>query len=384
MRSIAKLPVLLLAVTLAAVGCAVTFGPGDYTGEPVDAAVPDAASQPDVTSDAPIDVPDGALPVAGRRLLLIAGEKDGSDIAANDVWTAPIDEKGDVGAFEYLQPAPFRGAAVTANVASGRLFVASRALGRSVEHVAIDGGVLTSGWTGQAVGAPMFAGYSQIFAGSSLLALGGAGDVDDGLGGTILVWDDTIHITPFDGTSFDGLNASSTRLPVGIRDAAVIAYKEFVYVIGGTGAASDQRSKVYVARIDPTAGVGAFVETTRVVNPTTNQPHTPFVPMICAGEGRLFIAGGSGSDIVLSSTIDETSGALGPWKAATKLPGALRGAGCAIWDATIHLIGGIGATSRTDRIIRARFEKDGTLGEWELTSGEKLPAPRSSIIAVTF
>jgi len=171
---------------------------------------------------------------------------------------------------------------------------------------------------------------------------------------------------------------------VGIRDAAVIAYKEFVYVIGGTGAASDQRSKVYVARIDPTAGVGAFVETTRVVNPTTNQPHTPFVPMICAGEGRLFIAGGSGSDIVLSSTIDETSGALGPWKAATKLPGALRGAGCAIWDATIHLIGGIGATSRTDRIIRARFEKDGTLGEWELTSGEKLPAPRSSIIAVTF
>lgn len=388
MRSTVKLPLVFLAVTLAAFGCAVTFGPGDYTGGGADASATDGTTSPDAAPDAPLVPPDGAPAEPERRLLVLAGEKDGSDTSANDVWGAPIDAKGDVGTFEYLQPGLFRGALVTANVAAGRLFVASRANGRSVEHAAIDAGLLVSPWQGEKIAAPELPGYGQIFSGSSLLALGGAGDVPDGNGGTMFVRDDTIRVTPFDGGAFGPMNDSATKLPVPIRDMTMVAYKDFIYIVGGDGAAGDQESKVYVARRDPTVGVGAFTETTRVVNPQNDQPHAPASPIVCAGEGHLFIAGGttpSGpTDVVLATTIDENDGSIGQWRALTKLPGPLRGAGCAFWNGTIHLIGGIGATSRSDRIIRARIAADGTLGEWELSSGQKLPAPRSSVIAVTF
>ncbi|MBX3204752.1 MAG: hypothetical protein KF764_06770 [Labilithrix sp.] len=379
-----KLSLAFCLATLAAVGCAVTFGPGDYIGGAADASAIDDAPSTDAVVDGPGVLPDGAPTAVGRRLLVIAGEKDGADTLANDVWVASIDAKGDLGAFEYLQPALFRGpVSRIANVAGGRLFFASRALGRSVEHVAIDAGVLVSGWQGQAVDPPPFAGYAQVFSGSTLLALGGGGEVPDGEGNPVYFWDDAIHLSRFTDGGFGALESSATRLPFGIQNMTVIPYKDFVYLIGGDVAAGDHRAKVLVARTDADAGVGAFEETTRVVNPATNQPYTPPSPVICAGSGRMFVAGGAGTDIVLSSVIDETSGALGPWRAVTNLPGPLRAAGCAIWNDTIHLVGGIGATSRTDRIIRARFAADGALGEWELSSGERLPGPRSSIIALT-
>lgn len=376
----------LLALALApgaVVGCAVTFAPGDYAGGAVDAGAVDALAAPDVVDGDAGVAPDGA-PAAGRRLLVIAGEKDGPETATNDVWLASIDDDGDIGPFEVLPPGLFRGAPVTASVASGRLFVAMRALGRSVEHVAIAAGVLTSAWQGQAIEQPPFGGYGQVFSGSSLLALGGGGEVMTDDGGTQFVWDDTIRVARFEDGGFGALEPSPTRLPLGIQGMTMVPYAGFVYLFGGDSAAGDQRSRVYVARLDPTAGVGELEETTRVVNPATSQPHTPSSPILCAGEGRFVIAGGTSSDIVLSSTIDGADGSLGPWRAVTKLPGALRAAGCVIYDDTVHLVGGFGVTSRTDRIIRARFAADGTLGEWELSSGEKLPGPRSGVIALTF
>ncbi len=389
MRSSAKLTLFFFAATATVLGCALSFGPGDYTGAGSDASDNDAVPAPPPDGGSDTTAPDGDPSDAPtRRLLVLAGEKDGPDTPTNDVWVAPIEANGDVGQFEYIQPGLFRGTLVTANVAGGRLFVASRANGRSVEHVAVDAGLLVPPWHGQTVAAPELPGYGQIFSGSSLLALGGAGDVPDDTGATVFVRDDAIRISAFDGGAFGALTPSTSKLPVPLRDMTTVAYKDFVYVIGGDGAAADQKSKVYVGRTDPQAGVGAFTETSRVINPQNNQPHTPSSPIVCAGEGRLFMAGGmtgsSATDIVLAATIDEGDGTIGPWKAVTKLPGPLRGAGCAIWNGHLHVLGGIGATSRSDRIVRAPIAQDGTLGEWELSSGEKLPAPRSSVIAIPF
>jgi len=388
MRSNAKLLPFSVAATLALIGCAVAFGPGDYAAGGADAAALDGADAPDARTDDSSALPDGAPVAPTRRLLVLAGEKDGNDTATNDVWMAPLAANGDVGTFEYLQPGLFRGSLVTASVVDGRLFVVSRANGRSVQHAAIDAGVLVPPWLGQRVGAPPFGGYGQIFSGSNLLALGGAGTVPLDDGGSMFVRDDRIHVSGFDGGVFGPLAVSDTTLPVPIRDMGMAAYKDFIYVVGGDGSAGDQRSKVYVGRADPVAGVGAFTETSPVINPQTNQPHTPASPIVCADAGRLFIAGGTTSggptDVVLAATIDEANGSISAWKALTKLPGPLRGAACAVWNDALHIIGGTGATSRSDRIIRARFAADGTLGEWELSSGEKLPAPRSSVIAVTF
>jgi hypothetical protein len=50
----------------------------------------------------------------------------------------------------------------------------------------------------------------------------------------------------------------------------------------------------------------------------------------------------------------------------------------------MHLVGGFGATSRTDRVLRSSIEPDGTLGDWELSSGVPMPGPRSSIVAIPY
>ena len=221
-RTNPRLPLFFALAMLAAFGCAVTFGPADYTGSGADASV-DAAPAEDVVSDEPATLPDGAPVTPARHVLVLAGEKDGAETSTNDVWVAPLTPSGDVGKFEFLQPGLFRGALVTANVAAGRLFVASRANGRSVEHAAIDAGLLASPWEGAKVDAPMFPGYGQIFSGSSLLALGGAGTVTEDDGGSTFVRDDAIRILPFDAGAFGPLAASPTKLPVPIRDMAMVA-----------------------------------------------------------------------------------------------------------------------------------------------------------------
>lgn len=377
---------LLIAIT-AGVGCAVTFGPGDYTGGGGDAGA-DVSASDVVTADGTTTLPDGAPAPSGLHLLVVAGERDGADPSTSDVWLAPIDAKGDVGVFQPLQPALFRGSLVTSTVAGGRLFIASRVAGRSVQHVELDAGIAGS-WKGQAITSPSFSNFGQVFSGTSLLALGGSGSVSDGDGGSTFVIDDAIRITPFDaggpdGGGFEAMTTSETKLPIGLQNPMTVEYKDFIYIVGGSSTAGDQASKVYVARRDAVKGVLPFAETTRVVNPQTNQPHTPSSPILCAAEGRMYLAGGSSTDIVLTSAINETDGTLGAWKAATKLPGPLRSAGCAVWSGALHFIGGVGLTSRTDRIIRAPINPDGTLGEWDLSSGEKLPAPRSSIVAITY
>lgn len=365
--------------TLCAVGCAVTFGPGDYTSasrdEDAAVLVVDAGFDlPEVVS------PDGAVS-DGKHLLVLAGERDGSDTSTSDMWLAPIDAQGNVGRFATLPPGVIRGPMTTAMLTNDRFFAMRGGSTRLVEHIAFDSGV-TGNWRATTAPSPPLGNYGNVFVGKSLLAVGG--------------WDgvsrvDTIQISPFDpldGGTFGELTPSPTKLPVALRDMQLVTYKDFVYVVGGSSDQPGQSNKVYVARTDPAAGVTDFIATTSIVTPATGQAYAPASPILCAveispGRGRLVIAGGDKTDIVLTSAIDEATGTLGSWEVGTKLPGALRGAGCALWNGSLHLIGGLG-TSRSDRILRARMTEDGKLGEWELSSGEKLPAPRSSVIAYVY
>jgi hypothetical protein len=368
---------------LGVVGCALTFSPGDYANAPPrdeDAAggTVDQVSGPAVDGAAS-DAASG--PTIAHHLLVIAGERDTPDNLANDVWLAPLDAQGDVGPFALLQPGIFRGTISTTTIAGGRLFVAMRSTPRRVEHIGFDAGV-TGTWQDTVAPMPPVTGYGNVFAGTSLLALGG------GIGS---VRDDGIQISSFDqdAGTFGELSASPTKLPVPMQSMQLVTYKDFIYVIGGDSKTADQSNKVYVARIDPVAGVSELAATTSIVDPATGQRHSPQSPILCAveissGHGRLIIAGGVNTDVVLTSAIDEATGMLGPWEAGANLPNPLRGAGCAFWNGSVHLIGGYVTTYRSDRILRASLSDDGKLGEWSLTPGEKLPGPRSSIVAYVY
>lgn len=369
---------LLLFGVMAAIGCAVRFQPGDYAeATPPGARETDSGgSSADASADAAQDV--AASPM--QRLLVVAGERDGANTATSDVWVATIDDSGRAGQWELFQPGILRGPILTANVAEGRLFVAMVGSQRFVQHAAFDSG-LSGPWKGTTAPLPPRSGFASVFAGSRLLALGGA-SLDDS------PRDDRIFIAPFDADAgtFEPLVQSSTKLPHGMEGMRTVTYKDFVYVVGGVSAEPGQANSVYVARIDATNGVGPVTATQSIVNPATGNAYTPTKPILCAvegapGKGLMIVAGGAGNDVVLTSTIDEATGMLGPWALAPKLPGPLRDAGCAVYAGFFHLIGGYATTSRTDRIIRAPIGPDGKLGDWDISSGERLPAARSSIFA---
>lgn len=382
----------LFALIASLVGCALSYEPGSFRSGTVEGeagAIDGGSTQ----LDGAFILPDGA--VASRQILyVLAGERDGSDTSTSDFWVAPIDDvTGDLGAFTTLQPGLFRGGAAASTVSSGRFFVAMRS-GRAIEHLATTTTGLDGNWVGTAAPGVGVFGFGAVFSGSTIVTLGGATSVTVD-GGTTTTRDDKVRLSAFDDTDggvFKAVVDSTTRLPLALYNMQVVRYKDFVYIVGGDSGQSDQSNKVYVAPIDPTQGVGAFTPTTSITNPATGLRHAPANLMVCAVEatsmdgaarrGRLVVAGGDATDVVLSAPIDAATGALGSWQAARKLPGALKGAGCAYFHGTLHFVGGFGATSRTDRIVRAPFFEDGTSGEWDLSSGERLPIPRSNIVTL--
>jgi hypothetical protein len=385
--------------TTIAIGCGLSFGPADFTNGTTSGEGGAQSPTEGSTTDGPpgFVLPDGAVVNASKLLVVLAGERDGTDVATSDFWIAPIDDtSGNVGAFTALQSGVFRGSLGSFAIVNGRLVVAMRSGNRWVEHMDYGPPNGPNGfWTGTAAPTPPVYSYGSVWAGSTILAVGGAYDITTDAG-TNTFRDDKIRISAFapnsdggGGTGFTPLSESPTRTPLAIRDMQLATYKnKFVYLIGGNSSSGDQFNKVYVASVDPAKGVNDFAATTAIVNPANAQRHNPQNAMFCTVEtspnkGRLIIAGGDATDVVLSAPIDEATGMLGTWQAATKLPGALRGAGCAYFNGALHFIGGVGTTSRTDRIIRATFgmTDDGKSGEWDLSSGEKLPLPRSSIIA---
>lgn len=382
------LPILFASIALGAVACGFGFSPGDYGGAASGGDGGDGGAEGSSLTDSALadgpKLPDGA-PAPVSHLVLIAGERDGTDTAAGDVWSAPIYADNSLGEFTALAPTFFRGTKTSWSLANGQLFVATRSptSNRAVEWVDFDGGV-AGAWRGSLVPNPSSYNYAQVFAGSSLLALGGQHNETLDGGATQNVFDDTVVIAALTDAGYPSLTTSSSTLAQAAAGLTTFLYKDFVYTFGGYGPANDQASKVYVAHVDaaPDVAVGEFKETTRLTNPTNGQPYPiPQQAILCAGASRMFVIGGSNNDIVITAPINETDGTLGAWKGAPKLPGALRSAGCALVGDMLHLFGGVGATSRTDRVLRAQLKPDGTLGEWEISSGTKLPAPRSSIVA---
>lgn len=382
LRPLSLLPLVLLGS--AAFSCAVAFSPGDYPAS----GSPDSGFAPD---GAPLQPGDGGTGTASR-LLLVTGERDGTDPLGNEVWSAPIDGAGELGEFTNEKPTLYRGTIAAANVSDGRLFVSVLGSGtaRNVQFISLDKG-LVGNWQGMPVPVPQYGAYAQVFAGPNLVSLGG-GSMTDAEGETPSpIFDDRIQVYRFapdkNPPRFDGphnLEDGGQRLPVPARDMLAVTYKDFVYIVGGASelpADAGQSTAVYVARRDPVSGVGAFTRTESVT--ANGAPHAPVAPILCTTPGYLVMLGGDNTDIVVTAKINEETGALEPWKTTTKLLGELRAAACTFFAGKLHLFGGIGASSRVDRILRAVVNPDGTLGAWE-PSARVLPAPRSSLFATTY
>jgi hypothetical protein len=72
-------------------------------------------------------------------------------------------------------------------------------------------------------------------------------------------------------------------------------------------------------------------------------------------------------------------GSLGAWAPAGKLPATLSVSSAQLYKDAVYLVGGLeGADGFTDKIRRATFEPDGSLGEIATIEG-KLPSARGHV-----
>ncbi|MBX3232766.1 MAG: hypothetical protein KIT84_43595 [Labilithrix sp.] len=387
--------ILSASIAAAAVGCALTYAPGDYGGAAPPAA-PDASAPADATPsvDADGDVVTPPIEAGPARpalhLLVVAGERDGADTATSDVWSAPIDERGELGELTVLPPGPVRGPRSAIAIADGHLLVATKTnADRVVERAPFDGGSSFS-WQTSVVANPSPTAFGQLFAGSAFVAAGGyttSTEYDpEGFPYTVTTQSTGVHLSrPDAGVYPKALEASSTKLPTGLHDITFVTYGGLVF-FWGDGDAATQRSRIFAARVDPATGLGAIVPLPDpITNPQAGKAHTPATPIACAGEGHLFILGGDKSDVTVTATIDELNATLGPWKAGPPLPTTLKGAGCAVWNGRVHVLGGLAGASnvRSDRIYSATVAADGTMGAW-VASPRTLPGPRSNVFALTY
>ena len=202
-------------------------------------------------------------------------------------------------------------------------------------------------------------------------------------------------IVPSKGTM--GVNASSVLVRIGadgqITDAiagpelpkAVMhltceVQGDYVYALGGRGSNSKSTTLSARAKINADGTLGAF-EAQAALKPDRSH-HASFVR-----ENRLYVLGGLTGDP--AGDFDERSdaivadisadGTLGAWAPAGKLPAALSVTAAQLYKDAVYIAGGLeGAEGFTDKVRRATFEPDGTLGAFKTLPG-KLPEGRGHV-----
>src|SRR5438045_3408041 len=99
---------LVVALAATVIGCAITFAPGDFGGGDAGPVPPAPVADAGLDQHAPDEAGSGPRT---KHVLVLAGERDGADPPASDVWVFAVTPDGTAGAFSSLPQAYFRGPA---------------------------------------------------------------------------------------------------------------------------------------------------------------------------------------------------------------------------------------------------------------------------------
>ncbi|WP_394837687.1 hypothetical protein LVJ94_12325 [Pendulispora rubella] len=356
------------------VHCSLTSSPGDYSSEYL---TPQTAA-----------TPSHVLVVAGLRDPLPGGL---GDVPTSDAWTGRLRADGSIVGWTAMPSAPVLQNSRATLLLDGNLYVPgvryrdvggdpTFRLGIGVLPLANES--LGPSWDVTFAGLPANGDGGLLFLPAGVWSFGGFD------GQTTLDYIDDVSFSAFDAAK----KKFSPRVDAGLKllkkrgHPTVVAYKNFVYVMGGAITGEDTKSPSVELSVLTDKTLSPFVETTAMQ--VQGQPNKVENFTVCTGEGTLYVIGGrpvgSATDVVLMSRIDESNGKLGPWQAMNKLPAGRAGAGCFIAHGRLYVIGGEGATERSTSVFWAPILPDGTLGGWDAQSSEPLPAARSQIAATAY
>ena len=172
-----------------------------------------------------------------------------------------------------------------------------------------------------------------------------------------------VQYAPIDCDGTIGSWASTSSFTNARANHAGIVYNGYVYIIGGYDG-SVVYNDVQYAKINSNGTIDAWSSTTQFQNGRFN--HTG-----AAYNGYMYIIGGAGINTsyydVQFATIN-SDGTLGAWSYTMPLPMTRTGHAGAVYNGYIYVMGGFRDANRSDDVLYAKINSDGTLGTWSVTT----------------
>ena len=173
--------------------------------------------------------------------------------------------------------------------------------------------------------------------------------------------------------------APTYPLPAPRFHAAAVIHDGYAFVIGGMESTTATTS-IFRAKIGRGGELSPWTEVAALPSPRSH--HAAFVR-----NGSLYlVAGNAGNPAgdaqpladVIRAPIGK-DGALGAWTTVSTLDSTFATHAAVVHDDHLYVIGGVENNRRfSDRVIRAPFRADGSIGAWE-TVDAPLPAPRAHV-----
>lgn len=386
-------------------GCALFFPSGEYVGEGGEAGGTGEGAGA-TTSTGPGGGGGGGSGGGSQpgdavaRVFVAFGDRDkppelpGSfETKTTELHYADVDAEGVIGAWSNAPSTPLRGD-FSMRYVDGSLVAFGRSLDidgyarPTLMRSALDSKLLPSTWNLTLDATTLTYSSRQVVLGpKGGYIAGGYGGIPDGNGGTTYIHYDTIEFVPADlGTGALSPRVDAPTMPEGKRNPGLLVHGGALYVVGGYGttASPTYKTRVDHAVLDEDGLPGAFQSDGELPGTVANTVFGVIAPAVCASDTHLFIAGGtlssgSASDFVLSAEI-QADKSLGTLTHVTKLPTPLASTACFVLGGNIYVIGGQGATSRSDLVLTNEILAGGALGaDWNGTSNARLPYGRSGM-----
>jgi hypothetical protein len=374
----------------AGISCSILTSPSDYQQGAGGSGVGIGGG----TGGTPVDAgPDVDLPEnVALRVFVVGGDRDGIDDFSNnttDVWVGDIADDGTFGPWRTTSPLIYGGRFGTA-VTFGKLF----AVGRSPTVESSDRYIVLAA-PFDATGVSEWSGVTDTdknydneivtqLAGEFAYAVGGIYSYTNDAGSQTGYEDDVLVTRLVEDASAVLPWTTAEHLNQGRRSPAVLVVSDYLFVIAGRRGSGTRLASVEASKMNLTDGsLQPFI----TMNPLGDMDgdggtteHPVVWPTACSHGNDIYVIGGetgAGPSLeVWRASFDAGTEMLSAWTVDAALPRGLYGASCLVHGDTLYLLGGVGASARSDEVMASVIAADGSLGEWAVLDA-KLPYGRS-------
>ncbi len=326
---------------------------------------------------------------AANGYLFVAGGLNGSTTVYSTVYSAPIKADGTIGTWATMSTLPALRYLVSMTNYNGYLYVvggASSTGATSTTSTVYTAQIKSDGtlgtWTIQG-NLPTVIGYANLAVSNGyLFVIGGSnsGAIADALS--------TVYSTPLQSEAL-AFNIGGTLNNGNLIDAwngntAVFSVDYKGTVNTNSGIQINQASNTPTANMISSLN-GITNGSIGTWTTTTPLPISPILHSIVSYNGYMYLLGGHNGSSFLSTVYYSkvnTDGSLGGWNTTSTLPAILRGAGTAVSNGYLFVVGGENGSTQLSTVYSAKINADGSVATWNSLNTLPVISNNAAVVAV--